>query len=42
VLYLIPQTAVLGAVLETALLGAAVATNVRVDMPLFSHELFGV
>lgn len=41
-LYLIPQTAVLGAVLETALLGAAVATNVRVDNPLFSHELFGV
>lgn len=41
-LYLIPQTAILGAILETALLGGAVATQVRVDNPLFSHELFGV
>ncbi|MEP7210420.1 MAG: DoxX family protein [Alphaproteobacteria bacterium] len=41
-LYIVPQTAVLGALLETALLGAAVATNVRVSNPLFSHELFGV
>lgn len=41
-LYLYPRTAVLGAVLETALLGGAVATQVRVDNPLFSHELFGV
>lgn len=41
-LYLIPRTAVLGALLETALLGGAVATQVRVDNPLFSHELFGV
>jgi hypothetical protein len=41
-LYLIPQTAVLGAILETALLGGAIATNVRVGNPLFSHELFGV
>ena len=42
VLYLVPRTSVLGAVLETALLGGAIATNVRVDNPLFSHELFGV
>jgi hypothetical protein len=42
VLYIIPQTAILGAILETALLGGAIATNVRVDNPLFSHELFGV
>ena len=28
------------AVLETALLGGAIATNVRVDNPLISHELF--
>lgn len=42
VLYLVPQTAVLGAVLETALLGGAIATNVRMDNPLISHELFGV
>ena len=42
ILYIIPQTALLGAILETALLGGAIATNVRVDNPLFSHELFGV
>jgi hypothetical protein len=42
VLYLVPRTAVLGAILETALLGGAIATNVRVDNPLFSLELFGV
>ena len=42
VLYLVPRTAVLGAILETALLGGAIATNVRVGNPLFSHELFGV
>ena len=42
VLYLIPRTAVPGAILETALLGGAIATNVRVGNPLFSHELFGV
>jgi hypothetical protein len=41
-LYLVPRTAVLGAILETALLGGAIATNVRVGNPLFSHELFGV
>ncbi len=42
ILYIVPQTALLGAILETALLGGAIATNVRVDNPLFSHELFGV
>jgi hypothetical protein len=41
-LYLIPRTAVLGAVLMTGLLGGAVATHVRVGDPLFSHVLFGV
>jgi len=42
VLYLVPRTAVLGAVLMTALLGGAMATHVRVDSPLFSHVLFGI
>jgi DoxX-like protein len=42
VLYLIPRTAMLGAILETALLGGAIATQVRINNPLFSHELFGV
>jgi hypothetical protein len=42
ILYVIPQTALLGAVLETALLGGAIATNLRVGNPLVSHTLFGV
>jgi hypothetical protein len=42
VLYAIPRTAVLGAILWTAVLGGAVASHVRVDSPLFSHVLFGV
>ncbi len=41
-LYAAPQTAVLGAILLTGYLGGAVATQVRVDSPLFSHVLFGV
>ena len=40
VAYVVPQTAVLGALLLTAYLGGAVATHVRVDSPLFSHILF--
>jgi hypothetical protein len=36
VLYLIPRTAILGAVLLTGYLGGAVATNVRVSAPLFN------
>ncbi len=41
-LYILPQTAVFGAVLLTGYLGGAVATHVRVGSPLFSHVLFGV
>ena len=42
VLYAVPRTSVLGAVLLTAYLGGAVASKVRVDDPLFSSVLFGV
>ena len=42
VLYVIPRTAVFGAVLLTGLLGGAMATHVRADSPLFSHILFGL
>src|SRR5687767_10553795 len=35
--YLIPRTAILGAILVTGYLGGAVATHVRVGDPLFSH-----
>src|SRR5262245_58521749 len=42
VLYAIPQTSVLGAMLLTGYLGGAVATHVRVGDPLFTHVLFPV
>ena len=42
VLYVIPRTSLLGAVLLTAYLGGAVATHIRVGNPLFSHILSGV
>lgn len=42
ILFLIPRTALLGAVLTTGLLGGALAANLRVDNPLFSHTLFSV
>lgn len=42
VLYLIPRTAVLGAVLWTGYLGGAIATHVRVGNPLLSHTLFPI
>ena len=42
VLYLIPRTSVLGAVLLTGYLGGAVATNLRVAAPLFSNTLFPI
>ena len=42
VLYVIPRTAVLGAILLTGYLGGAIATHVRVGSPLFSHILFPV
>lgn len=40
VLYLIPRTSLLGAVLMTGLLGGAIATQLRVQNPLFTHVLF--
>jgi len=42
ILYIIPQTAVFGAILLTGYLGGAVATNMRVGTPLFTHILFPV
>ena len=42
VLYAIPRTSLLGAILVTAYLGGAVATNVRVSNPLFGYILFPV
>ena len=42
ILYAIPRTSVLGAILLTGYLGGAVATHVRVGDPLFSHILFPI
>lgn len=41
-LYLFPKTSVFGAVLTMGLLGGAMATQVRVGSPLFSHQLFSL
>jgi hypothetical protein len=45
VLYIIPRTAILGAVLLTGYLGGAIATNVRAAQPLFNvvfPVIFGI
>jgi hypothetical protein len=42
VLYLIPRTSILGAVLMMGVLGGAMATQIRVGNPLFSHILFSL
>jgi len=40
ILYIVPRTAIVGAVLLTGYLGGAVATHLRIRDPLFSHVLF--
>jgi hypothetical protein len=42
VLYVIPRTSVLGAILLTGYLGGAVATHVRVGSPMLTHVLFPI
>jgi DoxX-like family len=42
ILYLVPRTSILGAILLTGYLGGAVASNVRILNPLFSNTLFPV
>jgi hypothetical protein len=42
VVYAIPRTSALGAILMTGHLGGAVASHVRVGDPMFSHVLFPV
>ncbi|WMT74062.1 DoxX family protein [Bradyrhizobium sp. Ash2021] len=42
VLYSIPPTSILGAILVTGYLGGAIASHVRIGSPLFSHTLFGL
>ena len=42
ILYAIPRTSILGAILLTGYLGGAIASKVRIEDPLFSSTLFGV
>ncbi|WP_413288902.1 DoxX family protein [Bdellovibrio sp. HCB337] len=42
ILYIIPRTSVIGAILLTGYLGGAVASHVRVSNPLFTHTLFPI
>ena len=42
VLFAIPRTSILGAILLTGYLGGAVASQLRVGLPLFSNILFPV
>ena len=42
ILYAIPRTSLLGAVLLTGYFGGAVASNFRVENPLFSNTLFPI
>ena len=42
IIYLVPRTAILGAVLWTGYLGGAIATHLRVGDPLLSHTLFPI
>ena len=41
-LYVVPRTAVLGAILLTGYLGGAIASHVRIGSPLFTHTLFPI
>jgi hypothetical protein len=41
-LFAIPRTQILGAILLTGYFGGAIATHLRLDNPLFSHILFPV
>jgi hypothetical protein len=42
VIYLIPQTSVLGAILTTGYMGGAIATHVRISDPFYIQILIGV
>lgn len=42
ILYAIPRTSILGAILLTGYLGGAIASKVRIEDPMFSSVLFGV
>ena len=41
ILYAIPPTSIVGAILLSGYLGGAMASHLRIGSPLFSHTLFG-
>jgi hypothetical protein len=41
ILYAIPRTSILGAILLTGYLGGAIASKLRIEDPMFSSVLFG-
>ena len=41
-LYAVPRTSMIGAILLTGYFGGAVATHMRIGSPAFTHTLFGV
>ena len=42
ILYALPWTSVLGAILLTGYLGGAIASHLRLGDPIFTHTLFGL
>lgn len=42
IVYLIPQTTIIGAILLTGYLGGAIVTHVRADEPIYSHVVIGI
>ena len=42
IIYLIPRTSVLGAILLTGYMGGAIATHVRIEEAVYLHVVFGV
>ncbi len=42
ILYAIPRTSILGAILLTGYLGGAIASKVRIEDPMFGSVLFGL
>lgn len=41
-LYVIPRTSILGAILLTGYMGGAIATHVRIGEPVYTHVLLGI
>jgi len=39
--YVVPRTSIVGAILLTGFLGGAIASHARIESPLFTHTLFG-